>query len=235
MTYSSAGHEPPIVACANGDCKELEIGGLPLGLTPGITYEQSRHRLDPGDIVVAVTDGITEARAPGCVLYGKERLLEVCEAASKSFSGRDRNGIAGRGDQARRRAVAGRCCRGGVFARGKKCGRVNTMIEEARISMTEDAGGVTITGGGSLTFYNATEFGERLKEASLAAERVTVDLRPAEFIDTQIVQDLGRAGVTLLKRDKRLKVVVSETAYPLRVIEISGYEQIMDVRSSERT
>ena len=104
-----------------------------------------------------------------------------------------------------------------------------TMADEAKIQRTEDAGAVTITGGGSLTFLNATEFGELLKEASLNADRVNVDLRPADFIDTQILQDLGRAAVTLLGKGKRLKVMVIETAYPLRVLHISGYEQIMDI------
>jgi hypothetical protein len=101
--------------------------------------------------------------------------------------------------------------------------------EEARISVTEDGPAVTITGGGSLTLFNATEFGEKLKQASLTADCVTVDLRPAVFIDTQIVQDLGKAAVTLLGRGKRLRVLITETAYPLRVLKISGYEGIMDI------
>jgi anti-anti-sigma regulatory factor len=103
------------------------------------------------------------------------------------------------------------------------------MIDKAEISVTRDGGNVTITGGGSLTFVNAMEFGRQLKEASLNAESVAVDLRPAVFIDTQIVQDLGKAAVALLKRDKRLKVAVVDTAYPLRLLKISGFEEIMDI------
>jgi len=76
FTCANAGHEPPIICCSHGDCEEIEIGGMPLGLMLGIAYEQSSRRLDPGDIVVMVTDGITEARAPGIVLFGKERLIE---------------------------------------------------------------------------------------------------------------------------------------------------------------
>jgi anti-anti-sigma regulatory factor len=103
------------------------------------------------------------------------------------------------------------------------------MIDEAQISVSEDGDAVTITGGGNLTFLNATEFGERLKKSSLEADSVTVDLRPADFIDSQIVQDLGKAAVTLLNRQKRLRVQASGTAYPLRVLKISGYESIMDI------
>jgi len=103
------------------------------------------------------------------------------------------------------------------------------VIEEAQIGTTEVGGSVTITGGGFLTYMNAEEFGVGLRKASQSAESVTVDIRPASFIDTQIVQDLGMAAVTLLKRTKRLKVVAAADSYPLRVLNISGYGQIMDV------
>ena len=102
-------------------------------------------------------------------------------------------------------------------------------IDEATIGVSNDNGCVTITAGGSLTFLNATEFGEQIAEAASTADSVTVDLRPADFIDTQILQDLGRAGVKLLGRDKRLRLLLDADAYPLRVIMMSGYEAIMDV------
>lgn len=77
FTYCLAGHEPPIVRSSTGECEELNIGGLPLGLAQGIEYGQSTRRLDPGDLVVVVTDGITEARSPGPDLFGKDRLIEL--------------------------------------------------------------------------------------------------------------------------------------------------------------
>ena len=103
--------------------------------------------------------------------------------------------------------------------------------DEAHISRTEDKGTVTVTGAGALTYLNAEEFGISLKEASINSDDVVVDLNNANFIDTQIVQDLGRAAITLLKRGKRLRVTISETAYPLRVLKISGYESIMDIEA----
>ena len=104
-----------------------------------------------------------------------------------------------------------------------------TTPDEAQVSITDDGGAVTVTGGGALNFLNAKEFGEGLKQASKTADSVTVDLRPAVFIDTQIVQDLGMAAVALMDRGKRLRVVITQTAYPLRVLKISGFEQIMDI------
>lgn len=103
------------------------------------------------------------------------------------------------------------------------------MLDEARVEVSVDGGAVNITGAGTLTFINGTEFGEKLQELTPAAESVTVDLRQADFIDTQILQDLGRAGVNLLSREKRLRVLVTDGSYTLRVLKLSGYETIMDL------
>lgn len=75
LIYANAGHEPPIVCCRNGVCEELDISGVPLGVMPDIHYQQSSIRLAPGDVVALVTDGITEAKSPEHVLYGKESLI----------------------------------------------------------------------------------------------------------------------------------------------------------------
>ncbi len=103
------------------------------------------------------------------------------------------------------------------------------MVETAQISISRDATSVTVTGGGTLDLTNSKAFHDGLKEASQTAENVTVDLRGADFIDTAIVQDLAKAAVTLLNRGKRLKVIVLGTAYPLRVLKISGFETILDI------
>jgi len=76
ITYASAGHEPPIVCDATGHCVELDIGGTPLGAVPAVTYQQASRRIDPGDIFVCVTDGITEARTPGSALFEKCGLID---------------------------------------------------------------------------------------------------------------------------------------------------------------
>jgi anti-anti-sigma factor len=103
------------------------------------------------------------------------------------------------------------------------------MVDTAQISITGDDTQVTIDAGGTLDLTNTAELQDGLRQAAMSAEKVTVDMRDADFIDTQVVQDLARAAVTMLKRGKRLKVIASETGYPLRVIRISGFENIMDV------
>ena len=103
------------------------------------------------------------------------------------------------------------------------------MTDIAHIEIIENAEQVTVIAGGSLDLTNSVEFHDGLKKASETADKVTVDMRTAEFIDTAIVQDIARAGVTMLKRNLRLKVIARETAYPLRVLRISGFETIMDI------
>lgn len=76
LSYSSAGHVPPVICSKNGTCDELESDGIPLGVFPGFEYEQTSHRLEPGDLLVMVTDGITEARADKSNYFGQEKLLE---------------------------------------------------------------------------------------------------------------------------------------------------------------
>lgn len=103
------------------------------------------------------------------------------------------------------------------------------MERTAEISIVKDGDSVTVICGGTLDLTNCVEFSDGLKQASQTAEAVVVDIQQVDFIDTQVVQDLARAAITLLKRDKRLKVITSKKKYPLRVIQISQFEGIMDV------
>lgn len=76
VTYTCAGHEPPVVCCPRGRCDELMPGGMPLGVASDADYTQLSRRIEPGDRFVMVTDGITEARAKGAVLFGRKGVVE---------------------------------------------------------------------------------------------------------------------------------------------------------------
>lgn len=104
------------------------------------------------------------------------------------------------------------------------------MPDEARVEVVERDNETTIVGGGTLDLTNSQALHDALKEASVRADKVTVDLRDAFFIDTQVVQDLARAAVTLSKRDKRLIALVTEKAHPLRVLKVSGLDSIIDIQ-----
>jgi len=75
--YVNAGHVPPAVVRANGEALQLKEGGMVVGIFPGMPYERGYLRLEPGDIFVACTDGITEAMDIQENEYGLERLIEA--------------------------------------------------------------------------------------------------------------------------------------------------------------
>ncbi len=61
MVYANAGH-PPGIILGNGDrMRVLAAGGPPLGLFPAAHYDEERVALESGDLVVLVSDGITDA------------------------------------------------------------------------------------------------------------------------------------------------------------------------------
>jgi sigma-B regulation protein RsbU (phosphoserine phosphatase) len=82
LAYVSAGHPPAYVIDREGNVKrELPRTGLPLGRRPNTEYaESSVLRLEAGDLIVLLTDGIEEAAAPDEELFGIERALEVIRA-----------------------------------------------------------------------------------------------------------------------------------------------------------
>ena len=65
LTYASAGHNPPRLL-RGGNVLSLDaVGGLPFGFDPGTTYEDAGITLEPEDLLVIYTDGITEAMREG--------------------------------------------------------------------------------------------------------------------------------------------------------------------------
>lgn len=76
LTYTNAGHNPPVLARQNGACLRLEANGAVLGVFPEGSYEQATVELMPGDRLVMFTDGITEAADANGEEFGEERLTE---------------------------------------------------------------------------------------------------------------------------------------------------------------
>lgn len=75
--WSTAGHEPPMVVRADGRCEELSIGGLVVGIDPGAVYTLERSRLEPGESLIAFTDGVTDVMNFEANRFGKPRLREL--------------------------------------------------------------------------------------------------------------------------------------------------------------
>ncbi|HVQ15387.1 MAG TPA: SpoIIE family protein phosphatase, partial [Vicinamibacterales bacterium] len=83
LRYVNAGHNPPYLVRARGNTanseqpvpvEELTIGGAVVGMLPGMSYEEATIDLCPGDVLLAYTDGVTEAHNPDNDEFGEDRL-----------------------------------------------------------------------------------------------------------------------------------------------------------------
>jgi sigma-B regulation protein RsbU (phosphoserine phosphatase) len=75
LTYVNGGHDPPYIVRKDGRLESLPATGPLVAAFEGISYEEKTVRLEPGDILVAYTDGVTEAHSNrDNVLYGTVRL-----------------------------------------------------------------------------------------------------------------------------------------------------------------
>jgi phosphoserine phosphatase RsbU/P len=76
LTYSNAGHLPPLLLDSNGGVRRLETSGTVVGLFDGMTYEKSSVAMQPGDIFVGYSDGITEPENEFGE-FGEARLIDL--------------------------------------------------------------------------------------------------------------------------------------------------------------
>lgn len=113
LTYVNAGHNPPLLVRSGGGAEApggfrgralaraggvaveeiapaeaetvefLTSGGIVLGATEHASYEQASLRFAPGDVLVAYTDGVTEAWSPEGEEFGEERLRQAVVSASR--------------------------------------------------------------------------------------------------------------------------------------------------------
>jgi sigma-B regulation protein RsbU (phosphoserine phosphatase) len=85
LTYCNAGHNPPMVMGKAG-VRRLEAGGPVVGLLEAAPYSQATEQLDPGDVIVLFSDGVSEAFNIAGEDFGEGRLLEVARAAGTASS-----------------------------------------------------------------------------------------------------------------------------------------------------
>ncbi len=74
MDLCSAGHENPMVIGADGTVRELVLeGGPPLCVADGFPYPIESHVLAPGETLIVLTDGVTEAQSPSGGLFDRQQ------------------------------------------------------------------------------------------------------------------------------------------------------------------
>jgi len=89
LNYVNAGHNPPIVVRPGKECAlfQLAAEGMPVGIFAEARFETSRFQLRIGDILVAYTDGITEAANAAGEQWGLERLERLLRSCGGMTSG----------------------------------------------------------------------------------------------------------------------------------------------------
>ena len=79
IQYANAGHDLPYRRTADG-VVELRATGMPLGLMPGMEYEEKETTLAPGESVLFYSDGLVEAHSPSREMFSFPRLKELVAA-----------------------------------------------------------------------------------------------------------------------------------------------------------
>jgi serine phosphatase RsbU (regulator of sigma subunit)/predicted ester cyclase len=77
LRYANAGHDLPYLRRGNGEAEELRARGMPLGLMPGMNYEEKAIILQVGESALFYSDGLVEAHDPKGEMFGFPRLREL--------------------------------------------------------------------------------------------------------------------------------------------------------------
>lgn len=77
LTYANAGHNPPVLASADGTPQELDADGAAIGFLDDVDFEERTETIEPGGSLLLYTDGAVEALGPGNDQFGEERLADL--------------------------------------------------------------------------------------------------------------------------------------------------------------
>jgi sigma-B regulation protein RsbU (phosphoserine phosphatase) len=84
IAYINGGHEPLFIIGPSGIKETLKAAGPVVGIITGAEFKIQRSQLEPGDILIGYTDGVTEALSPRQTLYSKEKFRALLELQASS-------------------------------------------------------------------------------------------------------------------------------------------------------
>jgi sigma-B regulation protein RsbU (phosphoserine phosphatase) len=84
LAYINAGHEPLFIVNSAGVKQRLKPTGPAVGITPDMKFEIQQVEIQPGDMLIGYTDGVTEALSPKGEFFTKKQLLSVLEQPADS-------------------------------------------------------------------------------------------------------------------------------------------------------
>ena len=88
LTFANAGHERPLIRRADGTVERLELpgSGLPLGVLADAAYAPTTIELEPGEVVVLHSDGLSDALDQQRRRFGPERIVQTLSNAPAGVS-----------------------------------------------------------------------------------------------------------------------------------------------------
>jgi serine phosphatase RsbU (regulator of sigma subunit) len=86
LRYANAGHDLPYLHRLSGEAEELRARGMPLGLMPGMSYEEKQTVLDAGEAALFYSDGLVEAHDPHGQMFGFPNLKALVAKHSEEGS-----------------------------------------------------------------------------------------------------------------------------------------------------
>jgi sigma-B regulation protein RsbU (phosphoserine phosphatase) len=77
LTYVNGGHEPLAILNTSGIRARLKPTGPAVGMLPNMKFKVQQTCLQPGDILMGYTDGVTEAKSPESKFFTENKLIEL--------------------------------------------------------------------------------------------------------------------------------------------------------------
>jgi sigma-B regulation protein RsbU (phosphoserine phosphatase) len=87
LRYVNAGHNPPVIVRAGGRVEWLETSGAPVGMFADSVYEEMIVGLEPGDLLLAFTDGVVEATNQAGQEWGTQGLVKAAVEGARRVQG----------------------------------------------------------------------------------------------------------------------------------------------------
>ncbi|HET6603673.1 MAG TPA: SpoIIE family protein phosphatase [Xanthomonadaceae bacterium] len=232
IRLASAGHDPPALL-QRGTCTVMPVEtGPALGLAPEADYPLLEARLEEGAVLLAWTDGITEARGQADdELFGEERLLAVMDQAARAHSGRPAPGQLLEALLARLTAHAGPspwaddvaalalCYRGMPAAAGDPVlrdgvRRFAPRLKDAMTALDEVVG----------QFVEVGASGARIAEIRCAIEEILVNCVRHGFSGQAPVQGAGQIGLHWSITHDHAEIVIEDDGIEFNPLEHPGAE-----------
>lgn len=79
LYYINGGHEPLYLINSKGVKQKIDPTGPAVGLWPDTTYDIGQIKMEPGEMLIGYTDGVTEARSPADEIFTRNRLRSLIE------------------------------------------------------------------------------------------------------------------------------------------------------------